>query len=156
MRPAGLAATQVTDPVQPRDGPHGSRRRAGFTVIEVVIALAIVAILLALAVPGYLRYLQRADRAEAVRALLAASACQERVRATGGYYDTGQCLEGLESDAWDYRFDPVDDDATLAFTVIAEPLSTRIGDACGSLSLDQSGTRAISGEGEVGDCWGGR
>ena len=146
----------MIDPVQPRDGPRGIRRRAAFTVIEVVIALAIVAILLALAVPGYLRYLQRADRAEAVRALLAASACQERVRATGGYYDTGQCLDGLDNDAWAFRFDPADDDATLAFTVIAEPVRTRGGDVCGRLSLDQSGTRAISGDGAVGDCWGGR
>jgi len=127
-----------------------------FTVLEVVIALAIVAILLTLAVPGYQRYQQRAERADAVRALLAAAACQERVRAAGGYYDTGRCLEGLGSDAWDFRFDPADDAATLAFTVIAEPLRLRAGDACGSLSLDQAGTRAISGDGEVGDCWGGR
>lgn len=146
----------MIDRVQLRDAPPGMRRRAGYTVIEVVIALAIVGILLALAVPGYLRYLQRADRAEAVRALLAASACQERVRAAGGYYDTGRCLDGLVSDAWSFRFDPVDDNATLAFTVTADPLRTRDGDACGSLSLDQTGTRAISGDGAVGDCWGGR
>lgn len=133
-----------------------SGRHAGLTVIEVVIALAIVAILVTLAVPGYQRYLQRAERAEAVRALLAAAACQERLRAAAGYYDTGRCLDGLDSDTWRFRFDPAGDDAALAYTAIAVPRRTRAGDLCGSLSLDQAGTRAISGQGEVGDCWGGR
>jgi type IV pilus assembly protein PilE len=139
-----------------RSVPGSRWRIAGFTLIEVVIAVAVVAILLALAVPGYQRYLQRADRAEAVRALLAAAACQERVRAAGGYYDTGRCLDALDSEAWRFRFEPPGDDVALAFTVVAEPLRTRAGDTCGSLSLDQAGTRAISGEGAIGDCWGGR
>ena len=146
----------MTRRTRSRIGSCDARRLAGYTVIEVTVALAIVAILLTLAIPGYLRYQQRADRAEAVRALLVAAACQERVRAASGHYDTGRCLDGLAGDAWNLRFNPAADDTTLAYTVIAEPQRSRPGDACGSLSLDQSGTRAISGDGDVGDCWGGR
>lgn len=138
---------------------HAPRRLPGpgFTMLELVTALAIVAVLLALAVPGYQRYLQRAERAEAVRGLLAAAACQERVRAQGGYYDTSRCTDGGAAGAYLIRIEPPDDDSSLAFTLIAEPLRPRAGDPCGSLSLDQAGTRAISGDGgKLAACWGGR
>lgn len=126
-------------------------------MLELVTALAIVAVLLALAVPGYQGYLQRAERAEAVRALLAAAACQERVRAQGGYYDTARCVDDGASAAYTMRIEPPDDDSSLAFTLIAEPLRPRAGDPCGSLSLDQAGTRGISGDsGALAACWGGR
>lgn len=135
--------------------PH--RPRPGFTLLELVTALAVVAVLLALAVPGYQRFAQRAERAEAVRALLAAAACQERVRAQTGYYDTARCLDGAASVAYALRIEPADDGAALAFTLIAEPLRPRAGDPCGSLSLDQAGTRGISGDADgLAACWGGR
>jgi hypothetical protein len=55
------------------------------------------------------------------------------------------------------RIQPPDDDSSLAFTVIAEPLRPRAGDPCGSLSLNQAGTRGISGAaGQLAACWGGR
>lgn len=138
---------------------HAAWRRSGpgFTMLELVTALALVAILMALAVPGYQRYLQRSERAEAVRALLAAAACQERVRAQGGYYDTSRCVDGAMTAAYAVRIEPPDDDSSLAFTLTAEPLRPRAGDPCGSLSLDQAGTRGISGDaGELAACWGGR
>jgi type IV pilus assembly protein PilE len=129
----------------------------GFTLLELVIALAVVAILLALAVPAYQRYVQRGERAEAVRLLLSAAACQERVRAQGGYYDTSRCLEGVEASAYEFRIEPPDDSASLAFTVVAEPKQPRGDDPCGSLSLDQAGTRGISGAADsLAACWGGR
>ena len=138
---------------------HAPRRRAGpgFTMLELVTAMALVAVLMALAVPSYQRYLQRSERAEAVRALLAAAACQERVRAQVGYYDTSRCVDGAMTAAYSVRIEPPNDDSSLAFTLIAEPLRPRASDPCGSLSLDQAGTRGISGDtGELAACWGGR
>lgn len=142
---------------EPMRQPARPRTAPGFTLLELVTALALVAILLALAVPSYQRYLQRSERAEAVRALLAAAACQERVRAQGGYYDTARCVDGAMTAAYSVRIEPPDDDRNLAFTLIAEPLRPRPGDRCGSLSLDQAGTRGIGGDaGELAACWGGR
>jgi type IV pilus assembly protein PilE len=138
---------------------HAPRRRTGpgFTMLELVTALAVVAVLMALAIPSYQRYLQRSERAEAVRGLLAAAACQERVRAQGGYYDTSRCMDDTAAAAYTLRVEPPDDDTALAFTLIAEPLRPRAGDPCGSLSLDQAGTRGISGDaGHLAACWGGR
>ena len=129
----------------------------GFTLLELVFALAVIAVLLALAVPTYQRYVQRGERAEAVRLLLAAAACQERVRAQGGYYDTSRCLEGVAASAYAFRIEPPDDPASLAFTLVAEPKQARGDDPCGSLSLDQAGTRGIGGSAEkLAACWGGR
>lgn len=128
----------------------------GFTILELLVALAIVAVLLALALPGYQRYQQRAERAEALRQLLAAAACQERLRAESGYYDTTRCLDSATGAAYALRYEPPARTASLTFRVIAEPTSAGQAGDCGSLSLDQAGTRGIGGDGRVGDCWGGR
>lgn len=138
-------------------GMRRPREVCGFSLLELVIALAVVAILLAFAVPTYQRYVQRGERAEAVRLLLAAAACQERVRAQGGYYDTSRCLEGVAANAYEFRIEPPDDSASLAFTLVAEPKQVRRDDPCGSLSLDQAGTRGIGGAADrLAACWGGR
>lgn len=126
------------------------------SLLDLVIALAIAAILLGVAVPSYHRYVQRADRADAVRRLLAAAGCQERVRAGAGHYDTTRCAdEGSET----YRigFTPPDEPETPTFSVVATPRSAGADDPCGSLQLDQSGNRSISGpDGSIAACWGGR
>jgi len=126
-------------------------------VLELVVALAIAAVLLALALPSYHRYTLRAARAEAVRQLHAAAACQERVRAVTGYYDTSRCLPQPADGAYRFRFEPSNDAQSLAFELHADPGQARRGDDCGGLSLDQAGTRRITGrEEKLPDCWGGR
>ena len=129
---------------------------AGFSLLELMIVLAVASILLAVAIPSYQRYVQRAHRAEAVRLILAIADCQERIRASKGFYDTSQCLASLDSESHDFRIEPAGEADSLTFTIVAEPREAWA-DHCGSLSLDQSGTRAISGDpGELLKCWGGR
>ena len=128
----------------------------GFSLLELVIVLAVIGVLLTLAVPSYQRYTQRTHRAEAIRLMLAIADCQERVRASTGFFDTSRCAEGPGSDSHELRIEPPDSTASLEFTIIAEP---RPGweDSCGNLSLDQAGTRGISGdEATLSKCWSGR
>ena len=54
------------------------RRAAGFTLVELLIAMVIAAILAAIAVPSYRSYVQRTQRTEARQALTQARAAQER------------------------------------------------------------------------------
>jgi len=132
-------------------------RFSGFTLLELMSALLILSILLGLALPSYQRYVQRGQRAEAVRLLLAAAGCQERIRAQSGYYDTTRCLEGFEELHYTLRIEPAEDAAATAFTLIAEPPAGRAEDGCGALSLDQSGGRGITGDAsKLKGCWGGR
>ena len=128
----------------------------GFSLLELVIVLAVIGVLLTLAIPSYQRYTQRVHRAEAIRMMLAIADCQERIRASTGFYDTSSCGEGFNSDSHELRIEPPDSTASLEFTIIAQ-LRQGSDDTCGNLSLDQTGSRGISAnQATVNKCWGGR
>jgi len=135
---------------------RGPGNHDGFTLLELAVALVIMAVLLALAVAGYRQYVQRVERAEAIRLILAVAACQERTRGNLGVYDTTSCLDTMGSSAYDLRIEPEGESSTNRYTIFAEPkIST--GNTCGGLSLDHTGARAIGNEeGVLTDCWGGR
>jgi type IV pilus assembly protein PilE len=129
----------------------------GFTLLELMIALLILAILTGLALPSYERYMQRGHRADAVRMLIEAAACEERIRTQTGYYDTTRCLNALDGSTYSLRIEPPGETTTTEFTLIAEPISARENDRCGALHLDQSGRRGTAGDARyLAKCWGGR
>jgi type IV pilus assembly protein PilE len=129
----------------------------GLTLVEILVVVLIIALLAALALPSYHRYVERGHRADAVRKLLQIAGCQERVRAGTGYYDTSRCASGLDTAHYRFRIEPPDEPASMVFTTIASPTGEQHGNDCGSLSLDQSGTRRIGGKHErLASCWGGR
>jgi len=130
---------------------------SGFTLLELIIVVLVISILLGLAVPSYQRYLQRGHRAEAVRLLLAAAACQERIRAATGFYDTTRCLERAGNARYRLSFVPANRVSTMQFSVLAEPLDGNPNDDCGTLTLDQSGQRGNGNGGSAErECWAGR
>ena len=126
------------------------------SLLELVIVVGIVGILLAMAIPSYQRYELRSQRVEAIRMLLATAACQEKIRAETGYYDTRSCLDDRDGD-YEFRITPPGNAKSLLFTVAAEPRRMSSWDKCGTLSLDQAGTRGIAGKlQDLAACWGGR
>ena len=128
-------------------------RHAGFTLLEMVTVLAVLAILLSVAVPTYQKYLIRVHRTEAVSALLQVASCQEIVFASRGQYDTTRCApSGLEH--YSIRLEPGDTPASPDFVAWADPAGAQADDPCGSLGLDQTGLRRVSGnEVDAGNCW---
>lgn len=129
----------------------------GLTLVEVLVVVAITAILVSIAVPSYQRYLQRGHRAEAVRAMLEAAACQERVRAGSGYYDTTRCAANPGTGQYRLTIEPRDNNESLAFTILGSPVRPGHGDYCGTLTLNHAGTRGSSGDpARLADCWNGR
>ncbi len=65
---------------------HTKRLMYGFTLIELMIAVAIVAILSAIALPNYSQSVRKARRVDAMRDIMELSATQERFYAQNNSY----------------------------------------------------------------------
>ena len=130
---------------------------SGFSLVEILLAIGLLAILFSLALPQYMSYMQRGQRVEAIRILTASAACQERHRASSGSYDTTRCIGESEGEHYQLSIQPAASVSSDTYTLIAEPVNLAGNETCGSLSLNQAGTRAISGPDQnLQKCWSGR
>jgi type IV pilus assembly protein PilE len=128
----------------------------GMTLIELTIVVAVMGILLAIAVPSYRSYTLRVHRTEAIRMLLQASMCQERLIASRGSYDTGLCQPASDQQRYELTYNSPDSQGRT-YLAMAIPTGAQLADPCGSLMLDQSGIRRISASNvSVAKCWNGR
>jgi len=133
------------------------RGHPGFTLLEMMIVCSLVAVLLTWAIPAWNGYLLRGHRSGAIELLLAVAACQERVYATDYSYNTERCLLGDNSGKYVVGIEPANTAVSSVYVVTADPQAGQVDDPCGSLSLDQSGVRGISGPADrLRKCWEGR
>jgi type IV pilus assembly protein PilE len=63
-------------------------RNRGFTLVELIVAMVILATLAAIAIPSYSSYVLKSHRTEAKSALLDAASLEERFFSTGNTYST--------------------------------------------------------------------
>jgi type IV pilus assembly protein PilE len=126
------------------------------TLIELVIVVAVMGILMATAVPTYRSHILRVHRTEAIRMLLQASMCQERLIASRGSYDTSLCRPVSDQHRYEISYaSPGSQGRT--YIAMAVPSGAQLADPCGSLILDQSGSRRVSASSaSVVKCWNGR
>lgn len=140
---------------------RSSRTGAGFTLIEVVIAMVIIAILAAIAIPAYTQYVTRAHRSEARGTLLQAAQWMERWRTERGTYMNGAVAPTLP-DALKVSppTGPAKYNITVAtpgpgeFGLVAAPTGTMAGDVCGDLTVNNRGVRNRTGSASMETCWG--
>ena len=78
----------------------GLRHSRGFTLVDVLAACTVVALVASIALPSYLGQLARARRMDATAALQRLQAAEERVRSHGGAYtaDFARLQLGARSD----------------------------------------------------------
>jgi type IV pilus assembly protein PilE len=140
------------------------RTSSGFTLIEIMIVLAIVGILAAIAYPSYEEYVKHGNRSEGQALLHEAAARQERYFAQNNAYITDQddianlALPHTEDTTvtsstgkYTLTVSTEDDDGGYTLTVSPESFDD---DACGDLTLSAVGTRGRSGSDKtVEECW---
>ncbi len=143
-----------------RPFPHRAR---GFTLIELMIVVAVVGILTAIAYPSYTEYVRRGHRADARAGLLQAQQWLERAATATGTYPTTlpDALKWSTDTTKRYTIDFQDGNTTTAYTLTATPKPTgpQANDKCGTYTLSNTGLRGANGKtsGQAGydpDCWG--
>lgn len=125
------------------------RNIKGFTLIELMIVVAIVAILVALALPSYSRYVRKANRGEAQQLLLNWSNNQEIWRANNSEYATLAQLAAPTHTKYTFTL-PVRSATTYTLTATAigdQANDEDRGNPCSPLTLDQSNNKTHA------DCW---
>lgn len=118
-----------------------SKRRAGFSLIELLIVLAIVAILASLTIPSYTNYVYKSRRADAITELLRLQLAQEQWRAGHGDYSDDLAALGWASPVfaegrYRLRFEA---DASGHWRAVAQPQGPQRGDPCAALAVDAEG-----------------
>jgi type IV pilus assembly protein PilE len=139
------------------------RRAAGFTLIELMISVAIVAILAAVAYPTYSERVVRSRRAAAAGCLLDLAQFMERVYVTNLRYEldngaattlpAGQCVTDLTGQ---YTFSFASGQPTQrTFAINAIPQGNQASKdtRCGTLNVTQTGAKGRSGSATVAECW---
>ncbi|MBA2963475.1 MULTISPECIES: type IV pilin protein [Ramlibacter] len=140
----------------------GKNRLRGFTLIELMITVAVIGILAAVAFPSYTKYLAKGRRAAAQAVMHNVGSRQEQYMLNSrSYYPSpagsSTDLSGLGitlgTDVSGYYTITVTSDTSPAWTVTAAPRAPQtVNDAtCGTLTLTNAGAKGASGGSTT--CW---
>lgn len=142
----------------------------GFTLVELVIAIAVLAILASVAYPAYTDSVAKGRRAEARATMLEAQQWMERFYSENFRYDQNSAGTAAGT-LFSARFAQVPASGsasyTLAladlgrntFTIVATRAGSMAGDKCGNLALTHTGARGARSHGfgseaeAVAACW---
>ena len=142
----------------------------GFTLIELMITLVIIAVLARIAIPSYMESVRKAKRAQAQVAITGLAQALERNFTNTNTYAT----KADGSSTVDASNQPVIYPASVPTTgtafytltvtfpggattylITATPISggQMAGDKCGNFTYDSSGLKGVTGTAAVADCW---
>ena len=140
-------------------------QQKGFTLIELMIVVAVVGMLSAIAYPSYTEYVRRGHRADARAGLLQAQLWMERAATATGVYPTNSDLTKVlpANLSWStdsskrYQIE-MKASSTAAYTLIAKRKDpgAQSTDKCGDFTLSNTGVRSADNVAigtTASDCW---
>lgn len=144
-----------------------NRHTRGFSLVELMITVAVIAILAAVAVPAYRQYVMRASRTDATAALLRLASAQERFYLQNNRYaDDGELADappaglgitGTERGMYALAIDSEDLAVGYVATATAIDGEGQSADTdCVEFSVDQQGLRRAEDSGGTATtdrCW---
>jgi len=136
---------------------------SGFTLIEIMITVLIVAVLAAIATAGYTNQVQKSRRTDARNALLDLAGREEKLFTTVNAYsqipsDLGYGAAGITfpvNVGSYYTISATVPNPPVSYVITATAIGTQANDTqCATLSVDQTGAQTSTGGATSSTCWG--
>ena len=141
--------------------PQSPRQKMrGFTLIELMLVVAVISILTAIAYPSYIASVQRGHRTDATSALMSAAGTLEQFYAQNQSYATNAAGTattlaslGIATTTQGGYYTLSLNVQTTTYSLQATPTGAQVGDtACGTFTLNSLGVRGASGPNGI-SCW---
>lgn len=126
-----------------------ARGASGFSLIELMVVVAIIGIIASIALPSYNEHMRKTRRAAGGACVLAVAQQMER------FYTANMTYTGAVADTAICRDSALDhyDIAVVAngrnYTISATPKGAQASDSCGTLGVSETGSKTGSGT----SCW---
>lgn len=124
------------------------KTQGGFTLIELMITVAVIGILTAIALPSYNSQMRKSRRADAQSALMNIASRQQQMLLDTRAYSSALTSTVPANVSAHYTVTiAVGTAVAPTFTATATPFGDQAADKCGALSVDQTGTKLPA------NCW---